>query len=476
MRSLKTRMILSVALAMCLLVVLFGTWLSSQTHTSLVSALDGDLESRARALAALLEVDLGNMEFDYTRESLPAYGPGEDPLYFQIWEGKESKYTSPSLGEAKLTLATQGATACSVCPTTLPDGRAGRLATLWVDLVDEGVALRRKLQGDESEPTLIPMTVSVAASTTGIDRTMDTMQRSIWTGGAGAILMGLLVAFLVVGAGLRPLDRFAGEIDQLDENTLNSRIATETLPTEVASVAAKLNELLERLDSSFERERAFTSDVAHELRTPLAGMRSTIEVTLSRTRSEDAYRESLQQSLGIAAKMESLVEKLLRLARLDEHAATSTDTSTPVEQKLAEVWSSLAAEAELRSVRLDSSVERGLAVRCDEQTLELILSNVLLNAITYGTAGGCIEAKFHGQDGAVVLRFCNMGNTLDSSQVENVFHRFWRGDAARSSQGLNCGLGLALVRAAAMRHGGRATASVDGERFVLTVALPSADA
>jgi signal transduction histidine kinase len=135
----------------------------------------------------------------------------------------------------------------------------------------------------------------------------------IGVGALGGLLVALVLA-AVIQRSLRPLDRLATEISGLSDDNMSARVRMTSVPQEVTSVVEQLNQLLARLEEAFVREHTFSSDIAHELRTPLAGLRSTLEVALSRPRETDDYRATMDALLGIVRRVENMVETLLYLA------------------------------------------------------------------------------------------------------------------------------------------------------------------
>jgi len=170
-----------------------------------------------------------------------------------------------------------------------------------------------------THPPFIPrqaITLVVARSVEDLYLQLRTVRELLIIASVGTIVLSFVVASLVVRKGLGPLKFLAADIAAISEDDLTARIGPEPMSTEMVPVKDRLNDLLSRLEESFTRERRFTANVAHELRTPLAGMRSTLEVTLMRIRDIDEYQLSFSDCLAIAKNMQAMMDNLLALARL----------------------------------------------------------------------------------------------------------------------------------------------------------------
>jgi two-component system sensor histidine kinase QseC len=183
------------------------------------------------------------------------------------------------------------------------------------------------------------------------------------------ILLSILVALLTVRQGLRPLTAIAGEIAAVRETDLATRIAAEDVPGELLPIKERLNDLLSRLEAAFNRERRFTADVAHELRTPLAGIRSTIEVTLSRGRDQKEYKTALSDCLAIMENMQTMVNNLLMIARLDACQAALRREQVHPAELVSSCWRPFSEKAKLRRIAFDNRIQTDAVINSDPQKL-----------------------------------------------------------------------------------------------------------
>jgi signal transduction histidine kinase len=276
--------------------------------------------------------------------------------------------------------------------------------------------------------------------------------------------------------GARPINDLAASIDAIRDNDLTVRIDEGAAPGELVPVVARLNGLLERLEQSFKREKSFTSDAAHELRTPLAGLRSTVEVAMGRKREVEEYRETLNRVLGIVGHLEGLVVKLLILARLEFGQERLARAPVALEDKVTGVWARHDAQAGVRRIEAFFDMSGAGSVLADPDFLESILDEVFGNAVTYSDEGGSISVRAAGGGETTALSIGNTGSKVPSEDACRVFDRFWRGSLARSEVGSRFGLGLPIARMMTEAMGGRLEVETEsGGEFKVTLTFPAAD-
>jgi signal transduction histidine kinase len=282
------------------------------------------------------------------------------------------------------------------------------------------------------------------------------------------------VLVMVVGRTMRPLGEVAERIAGLSATELSARVAGERVPLEVRPIVERLNELLGRLEGAFERERAFASDAAHELRTPVAALRTTIEVCLTRQREPAEYAGAMERCLGVTASMQTLIENLLLLARAEAGQLPQVMEAVDLAGLSREVWAGFADRAAAARVVVEWSGPAVCVVNGDRENLRLVLVNLFDNALSHGEAGGKMELGIVEGEGVAEFRLANSGCGLSAEDAGRVFERFWRKDAARSQSGglVHAGLGLSLCRRLVGLGGGTMGVEVAGGRFVVWVRVP----
>jgi signal transduction histidine kinase len=280
----------------------------------------------------------------------------------------------------------------------------------------------------------------------------------------------------VVGRGLRPLAAVARRIESIGDKDLSARVDAEKTPAELRPVVDRLNELLARLEAAFLREKTFTADIAHELRTPLAGLTTALEVCASQQRTPAEYEQVITRCLKVSRTMRAMMENLLMLARVDARQLKAATEAIDLPALLADAWKDFAAIAARRQLRVQWNCPETLAVKSDRGLLAMVLRNLFDNAARYAGDAGFIHIDARFQDRHAVIVVENSDSQVAAGDAQKVFDRFWRGDAARSAAGEHCGLGLALCRRIVDVLGGTiAVATERGGAFRVTVQIPAAD-
>lgn len=308
--------------------------------------------------------------------------------------------------------------------------------------------------------------------------------RLLWSVGTALTLGLAAVAGMLtwsVRQGLRPLDRVSREIESCDAGKLQLQIEPDDMPLELGSVVIRMKKLFERIRLSNQREQAFSANVAHELRNPLAGINSTIEVALSNARAPDEYREVLAECLMASRGLTKLVDQLLTIASLEgdrKLPVTSLCLSELVSRLVVEVEQSLSQP----SCRINKIIEEGLVIHSNEESLVVVLRNLLGNAFEYCNAGGWIDVVCKRSldcdssgDYGVSIHIANSGCQIPSTDAEVVCDRFWRGDSARTDIGKHHGLGLALSKQLCLAVGATLRVSIENGEFHVDLSLPNRD-
>jgi len=283
---------------------------------------------------------------------------------------------------------------------------------------------------------------------------------------AGSISVGYWLA----GRALAPLVVIADALSEIRPNDLSQRLSLAPVEDELNRLIRAINALLERLERASSAERRFAADAAHELRTPLAVLRTAIEVTLRHERSAEEYGRALNSALRDAAAVSAMADDLLALTCLDQELSLGNET-IELGALVKEVTEAL--EPLISSKQLTIGANLGAAnVQGNREHLRRVIVNLLDNALRFTPAGGRIAVALQSEIGRVTLRVADAGPGIDDDDLPFIFDRFFRGRNGRSEPGK--GLGLSLCREIVKLHGGELSArnrSGGGTEFLLT--LPS---
>jgi len=252
---------------------------------------------------------------------------------------------------------------------------------------------------------------------------------------------------------LRPVRKVSKAAQRISANTLNTRLALDGPNDEVKELADTFDAMLGRLEQTFDQQSRFVGDVAHELRTPLASLRTNLEVvTADENATLDDYREMANTQERALTRLESVVADLLMLAKSEQPLA-HIDVS--LVSLMEEVFSGLEHKASERHVKLSLINTTEIVIPGNETLLARVFSNLIENGINYNLAGGDVSVTIDRKEGWAVVNIADTGVGIAPETQTHIFDRFYRVDSSRSRHNGGTGLGLSLVTAIVQQHGGQ---------------------
>jgi signal transduction histidine kinase len=296
----------------------------------------------------------------------------------------------------------------------------------------------------------------------------------------GPMLIALSVAwaYLIAGRAFRPLDRMVDQVKAItDGRSLHRRLAIGSAGSELQRLAVTLNEMIERLETSFGALRRFTADASHELKTPLAVLRADVERAMSPSTRKDERAVALEEALQQVTRMAELVNSLLTLARADEGRLEVVQDRIALDELAREVVETARLLGEEAGVQIEAPQVAAAAVRGDLMRLRQLYLNLVTNAIKYTPRGGTVTISLAivGAEAHFSVRDTGIG--IAAADLPYIFDRFWRADRSRSraAERGGFGLGLAICQWIAHAHGGSLTVqSRLGRGSTFTAQIPLA--
>lgn len=460
MRSIRRQLTRHLVATTCVLVGggLLAVYLAARE--SLFDRFDDALRAKALAIGSVTRAEANGVNVAFDDRFLRGFDDDKARDFFHLWDDQgRTLARSDSLGRRDELAWRRGRPDRPArWNVTLPNGEPGRaVAFAFMPRGDDGPG--RGKAG---------VRLTVASEREELDE--ELWQLLGLSAATAVLLIGATAVSIpfVLRRGLRPLDRLAAQTARIDAGSLATRLTTTELPDELQPIADRLNELLARLERSFERERRFSADLAHELRTPLAELRSTAECALKWPDARDPGTD--RESLAIIENMETLVTQMLALARGEQGQIAASLEPVRVDELVADVWRRFAPQAAARQLAVSVSFAP-VTGSADPALLRLIVANLLTNAVEYTPVAGTIDLVVETDGTRAVLRVTNTVAGFDPADVDRLFDRFWRKEAARG--GTHLGLGLALAQSFATAMNWHLAARLDSSTHLsFTLAGP----
>jgi signal transduction histidine kinase len=433
--TLRARVSAVAALAVLAVLTVFSVGLLLAQRAALLETVDDHLEQQADAVASVLEAGLPVRDGDLPSEDVLVEVIAPDGTLLAASEGLDERLPPGEADEGVTTVELPGGDEARLMDRDV-DGATVRAAGILDDLAESTAALAATLV------VAVPVTSAVLAG----------------------------IVWWAVGRALRPVEDLRARVDAVNASHLDRRLPEPDRPREIARLARTMNAMLGRLQRSTEQQRRFVADASHELRSPLARMRAELEVDAAHPESADPGATAasvLAETVGV----QRLVDDLLLLARSDAGAlAVAQRDPVDLDDVVGTVAGGLRRAGERR---IDTAAVHPVQVWGDRAQLERLVGNVLDNAVRHARDRVVVTVAPVPAGGAE-LTVTDDGPGIPAGERERVFERFTRLDDARTAHAGGAGLGLAIARDIAERHGGSLTLDPDGRagaRFVLRLPL-----
>ena len=296
-------------------------------------------------------------------------------------------------------------------------------------------------------------TVDVATELVNHEGFMVSFRWAMWSTVALAALASGLLGWIAARRGLAPLRDINRDVGTITASKLDQRFPIEKMPVELADVAHTLNEMLARLEESFQRLSDYSSDLAHELRTPVTNLLTQTQVTLAKARDSEEYRSILESNAEELERLARTIADMLFLAKAEN--ALAVPHSEPVDLRaevdgILEFYDALAEENEVRVTVVGQASALG-----DRLMLRRAIGNLVSNAFRHTPEHGEVAVELRvNLNGASEIEVRNTGTTITPEHLPRLFDRFYRADPSRQRDSEGAGLGLAITRSILLAHGG----------------------
>ncbi len=478
-RTLRARVAIATALVLAVVLGLVAWIVDDQVRRQSMRALDVELRTDAEAIGSTVRLDGRKIEVAMAdRTSLAKFADLTQGRYYQVFAEGCKSVRSASLGEASFPEPPASDLGVPNAPrspeldlTTTAGFREPSIRRCRLRL-----AVTQTEEGHEyPEPTALKeaVVVEVAHSLEEVDQARATVRLALGLALPVGLVLGAAAAYLVAGRATSPIRRLSEEARAIGGTAVDARLDATRVEGELHDLAQTLNQAFDRVAAVAARERRFASDASHELRTPIAILRSHLELSLSRARSPEEYRATMRTALDATLRLEQIVRSLLLLARLE--GGTLERAPFDLREIVRRAVDALRPSAERAQVRVEFAPPGGpLLVAGDGVLLDRLVANLLENALSHGASGGVVEVEVSGDGACASVVVADRGPGFPAELAPRLFERFARGDGSRTRATGGAGLGLSIARAIARAHGGDVVAgSREGGGARVEIRLPT---
>jgi len=315
--------------------------------------------------------------------------------------------------------------------------------------------------------------VQAAQSLGTINETIYDLQEQVFLGIPLILIFAGLGGYFLANRALRPIKQITNTAQHITAQDLSRRLEYKGAKDEIGDLAYTFDQMIGRLQSSFERERRFTGDAAHELRTPLTILKGQIDVTLSRPRNSAEYERKLHELSAQVDRLIRLSNALLFLSHSDQNQISFERRRLNLRELLGVLIEQIQPLADEKKIQVITNFQSEIHVYGDNDHLIRLFMNLFENALKYTPSGGQITMTGTNDSDKLTIAIHNTGSGISQEHLPHLFERFYRLDSDRSSLTGGSGLGLAIAQDIARLHGGEIAArSEAGKGVTLSVRLP----
>jgi len=302
---------------------------------------------------------------------------------------------------------------------------------------------------------------------------LEFLRRTFYLGIPAALILAGLGGYFLASKSLSPVVAMTGQAQRIGTENLHERLRVANPNDEIGRLTIVFNQLLDRLESSFENMRRFMADASHELRTPIAIIRGEADVALSKERMTEEYKDALLTVQDEAKRLTGIVDDLMALSRANAGQRVLNVNDLYLNDIVDECVHGMQVIASVKGIMLSNESQPDIAYKGDEELLRRMIMNLLDNAIKYNNPAGQVKISLQIEDRQVRITVADTGIGIPAEAATQVFDRFYRVDKSRSRSAGGSGLGLAIAKWIAEAHHGTINlASVPGKGSTFTVSLP----
>jgi two-component system, OmpR family, sensor kinase len=495
--SMRVQLTIWFILVFTVLMLLFGAIFYVNLRTSLQTGFDTSLQLRTQQIAAGINEDKGTISIHDVTGALPGlidpdatYGPGTPGSSLTPSSTTTASTANPEETHADVNLG-------ALVRILNNKGEIVYVTPAFLSLNIPPMSVSQPLQGSTWKGTVTAQNgqtvrlysaaltengsvygvVQVGESLAPLGNTLQSVEIELLLIVPFVMLLGAIGSYWLAAHAFAPINRLTSIARRIEAGDLHERVPVPRSKDEVQRLALTFNEMIERLDKAFTRQRRFVADASHELRTPVAAIRSMTDVVLAQSTpvESEEYASVLRDVNAEAERLGHLINDLLALARTDENQLLLEQELVRLDLLVADVAATTEPLAAERGITLEVLAQQPVTVLGDEVRLIQVIMNLIDNAVAYTNAGGKVTLEVLVKHNNAFLRVRDTGIGIAKEHLDHIFERFYRVDPARSRAAGGTGLGLAITEWIVRAHGGKITVESEvGQGTTFTIVLPVA--
>jgi heavy metal sensor kinase len=468
-KTIKFKLTLWYVVILAIILSSFSLFLYITLSDSLYKGLDNKIKTMAEVIASSIQRPLGGGQNIAEIDRIMSKQLGIRPFgrFIQVLdESGRVGGRSTNLRNVKIPINVQ----------TLKDAARGKVTFETVKVMEDYPL--RVVTLPVIEDGRMVCTIQVGSSLEGVEEALQQLLIILIIAVPAALLLTSVGGLFLANKALKPVDEITQIAKRIGSGDLNQRIKIRKVNDEIGRLAATFNEMIAKLDESFQQIKRFTADASHELKTPLTILKGEVEVTLKKERKLEEYRQTLSSNLEEIDRMSRIVENLLTLSRADMGELKMAREEMDLSYVARAVWEDLKRMAQIKDVQLKFVDDSFTKVEGDPLHLRQLILNLVENGIKYTPSGGDVELRVRGdrENKVVKIEVSDTGVGIAQEDLERVFDRFFRVDKARSRETGGTGLGLNICRLIVEAHQGQIWVESElGKGSTFTVTVPMKD-
>lgn len=448
MNSIKTSLTRYISLTISLLLVSILLFTDISVDTWISSEFDRTMLSKSHLLVTLVDEDVEEVEFDFADEFMPEFSGAEDPEYFQLWRENQVFEKSKTLELFEIRSLPKlhvDLNQHKITDIILPDGRSGRMYfTKFMPQIDSDIREEFGVSIAEFAKTQKPMELAYATSNESLNQILWFVDIIFILTSIAAVITVRMIVSKVVERGLLPLAKLNADLKNISLNSESNALATDSLPLELIPIANGINHFINENKLLYSREKRITSDISHELKTPITELLNLAEVAIKFPHETQISENFKSDVLNISIRLKSIVNGILLLQK-----STCQTDLTKQAIKINPLLEIIIARENTEGRDVEVQITSGIdTIYTSEIALDTVLSNLLNNALHYSPKDSQVSISIapHGERDRVKISIANMSShEYSASELAHFFEPLWQKDAARTSTE-RYGLGLAIVK------------------------------